>query len=190
MLNPWRYNFLDDTWSYKCGKEENSPPIPALPCVRINGSGCRLGQSVYLFCGLNETKSRVDHIDRLDLQTWSEWQQIKTRQTEKMSRLQTFVSPVSETEILIIGGKKSNQLSLDAYVFDTETNLTASIGESEISCLNFPSQTALTRESGQVILYDPDSKSKRLLLVTRDASSGTALTEELKLSDAVTTSVP
>ena len=55
LLNPWCYNIRDNTWSYKHGKGDSPQnPIPALPCVRGNGSGCLLAQAVYLFCGMDE----------------------------------------------------------------------------------------------------------------------------------------
>ena len=51
MLNPWCYNLIENEWSYKRKLGDKNDPIPPLPCVRICGSGCCLGQAVYLFCG-------------------------------------------------------------------------------------------------------------------------------------------
>ena len=58
MLNPWCYNLTANELSYKRkhGDKKDSPqiPIPALPCIKDSGSGCCLGQAVYLFCGKDE----------------------------------------------------------------------------------------------------------------------------------------
>ena len=88
-----------------------------------------------------------------------------------MERTNPIVSPVNETEILIIGGKKAGQYLKDAYAFSTVTNETSSLGDSGLQCYNFPKQTALINESGQIIACDPTFT--RLIQVTRNISSGT-----------------
>lgn len=77
-LHPWLYDNIKNIWSYKLGEERGFRAIPELPCPRRCGSGCSLGQAVYLFCGLDEDGNHVEHIDRLDLRSWSEWKQIPT----------------------------------------------------------------------------------------------------------------
>ena len=98
---------------------------------------------------------------------------------------------MNETEILIIGGQKAGQLLKDAYVYNTVTNATSYLGDSGLKCYNYPKQTALINESGQIIAYDPGFT--RLIQVTRNSSSGTVSAEELKQLKAAAnpvTSVP
>ena len=84
---------------------------------------------------------------------------------------------MNETEILIIGGKKAGQYLKDAYAFSTVTNETSSLGDSGLQCNNFPKQTALINESGQIIAYD--YYFQRLIQVTY-TSSGTVEAESLR----------
>ena len=98
---------------------------------------------------------------------------------------------MNETEILIIGGEGGGQELKDAYVFNTVTNETSYLGDSGLECTNFPPQTALINESGQIIAYD--YCFTRLIQVSRNTSSGTVSAEELKdVEDAANqvTSVP
>ena len=70
-----------------------------------------------------------------------------------MGRVNPIVSSVNETEILIIGGKIAQFLK-DAYAFNTVTNETSYLGDSGLPNENYPKQTALINDSGQIIAYD------------------------------------
>ena len=85
----------------------------------------------------------------------------------------------------------AGQLLKDAYAFNTVTNATSYLGDSGLKCYNYPKQTALINESGQIIAYD--RTFTRLIQVTRNTSSGTVSVEVLKQSKAAAnqvTSVP
>ena len=108
-----------------------------------------------------------------------------------MGRNNPIVSSVNETEILIIGGNKSGPILKDAYAFNTVTNETSYLGDSGLQCYNYPKQTALINESGQIIAYD--RTFTRLIQVTRNTSSGTVSAVAVKRSKAAAnqvTSVP
>ena len=108
-----------------------------------------------------------------------------------MKRVNPIVSSVNETEILIIGGKKSGPSLKDAYTFNTDTNETSSLGDSGIPSYNFPKQTALINESGKIFAYELGYS--RLIQMTRNTSSGTVSAELLKQDKAAAnkvTSVP
>jgi len=119
------YNIASNTW--KNG-------LPRLNEARWDASACVLQATVYVFCGLynNNYKNSIEMISETSLVPKSNalWQLIETPQNILTPRQWSAVSPISDTEIAILGGKFDIEYLGDVVVFNSKTKKCVKVDDS------------------------------------------------------------
>lgn len=101
-----QYSIEDDKWT----------PAPNMKLSRYNHSGCSLGGKIYVFCGWTDNDICTNTIESLDMKALLnegksedtapvEWDLIKPPKEDLLKRSNLLTCPISDTKIVIIGGR-------------------------------------------------------------------------------------
>ena len=150
-------NHLDSVDKYDIAANEWSN-APSLNKQRCDHSCCALGDSIYVFCGVNQNGFSMNSIECLDagalirgLQVT--WQLISLSKGRLSRRSATLVAPFSQTEIIILGGlvKEGKPPLGDGYILNTQDMSLAKVMDSSLFKFSASKNVScMTKSGGQV----------------------------------------
>ena len=139
--------------------------MPLLKEKRNCHSSCMISGWIYTFCGYDANGNNLKSVEKLEVfadideQNTTVWQQIPFARIadDFTPRYQTVVCPISDTEIVIMGGYNGRWLS-DAFVLDISSDkLRKVVQEAPLSFKSYNNASVRTSAETVVALVDDDS---------------------------------
>ena len=159
-----RYNDLfNSVEMYRIQDDAEWDFAPSLIEARYSHSGCCLNGVMYVFCGYNKDDELLNSIESLNVRALENgepenWQTVELPEPIYMApRLNVIVAPISNKDILILGGGVEFQ---DAYIFDTDEVTLKQKHGSGFKYNTVACQGVMTKPGHMVALVQHDETNK------------------------------